>query len=495
MARRNTTRRAMFPNAPMRSRLSCLVLPVVAVTLVAALLTGADPPNPSLARVAAVLDSSQSAVLWGVVVADAHTGEVLFERNATRPLLPASNQKILTAAVALDRLGGAFRYRTPLLFSGSTERGPDGTTLRGTFAVVGTGDPSFGSSEVNAPDPFAAWAEALRARGVVRMEGTLVGDDDRFDDYPYAEGWDVDYLTTQADRYLGVPISALAYRDNLVTLKLGSGPTDVTATPAGVLTVVRRDRITDRTRGFGTGLRRLPGTGVVEIAGTVRARGEDLELPVDDPTRLALVALRQALGAAGIDTTALRGADVDALAERPDYDGFDTLAVHASPPLADLVAVMGTQSNNFYAEQIYRTLSPGGDSRGSRLVVRQFLHEQGDTTGVTLFDGSGLSRKNLVTPRALSTTLLRMYRHPEVDAFLRALPYPGLRGGTLEYRLEGVPVRAKTGTLTHTRALSGYLRTASGRDLVFVLLANHFTVRDAQVVSVMDRLVRALAAG
>lgn len=467
--------------------------PVVAA--VVTLLTGADPPSASLARVAAVLDSSQTAVLWGVVVADAKTGEVLFERNPTRPMLPASNQKILTAATALDRLGGAFRYRTPLLFSGTTEAGTGGTTLRGTFVVVGTGDPSFGSSEANAPDPFAAWAEALRARGVTRMEGTLVGDDDRFDDYPYAEGWDVDYLTTQADRYLGVPVSALSYRDNLVTLKLGPGPTDASTTPAHALTVIRRDRQTDRTRGLGAGLRRLPGTGVVEISGTVRTREDDLELPVDDPTRLALAAFRQALGAAGIDTTALRGTDVDALAERPVYTGFDTLAVHVSPPLADLVAVMGTQSNNFYAEQLYRTLSPGGDARGSRLAVRAFLSEQGDTTGVALFDGSGLSRKNLVTPRALAATLLRMYRHPEADAFLRALPYPGLRGGTLEYRLEGVPVRAKTGTLTHTRALSGYLRTASGRDLVFVVLANHFTVRESQVVSVMDRLVRALAAG
>ena len=472
-----------------------LALPLVLVALVVGMFAGADPPNPSLTRVAAVLDSSESAVLWGVVVADAKTGEVLFERNPLRPLLPASNQKILVAATALDRLGGAFRYRTPLLFSGVTEAGPDGTTLRGTFAIVGMGDPSFGSSEVDAPDPFATWAEMLRARGVTRMEGTLVGDDDRFDDYPYAEGWDMDYLTTQADRYLGVPVSALSYRDNLVTLKLGPGPTDATTTPSGAMAVVRRDRFTDRTRGLGVGLRHLPGTGVVEISGTVRTREEDLELPVDDPTRLALAAFRQALGAAGIDTTALRGEDVDALAERPDYAGFDTVAVHVSPPLADLVAVMGTRSNNFYAEQIYRTLSPGGDARGSRLAVRAFLHEQGDTTGVALYDGSGLSRKNLVTPRAFANTLLRMYRHPEADAFLRALPYPGQTGGTLEYRLEGVPVRAKTGTLTHTRALSGYLRTASGRDLVFVMLANHFTVRESQVVAVMDRLARVLAAG
>jgi len=499
MARRNTAAWARFPRpmptSPLRPAVALPTLVLFALLALASL-TGADPPSAALARVAAVLDSSEASVLWGVVVADARTGEVLFSRNAERPLMPASNQKVLTVAVALDRLGADFRYRTPLLFQGTEEAagtGTGGTVLRGTFGIVGAGDPSFGSLEAGGPDPLDAWAAALRARGVVRMEGTLVGDDDRFDDNPYAEGWDMDYLTTQAGRYLGAPIGALSYRDNLVTVRLGPGPTEATVTPEGALTVRRRDRATDRTRGIGTGLRRLPGTGVVEISGTVGRRDAVLELPVDDPTRFALDAFALALARAGIDTSALKRVDVDDLPERPDWRGADTLAVHTSPPLAALLALLGTQSNNFYAEQVFRTLSDVGTARGSQAVVRGFLAAGGDTTGLSMFDGSGLSRKNLVTARMLSTTLLRMARRPDVDAFFRALPYPGEAGGTLEYRLEGVPVRAKTGSLTHARALSGYVRTASGRDLAFAVLANNYTASNARVVGVIDRLVRALA--
>ena len=500
MARRNTAARTRFPRpmptSPLRPAAALPALVLFAVLALASL-TGADPPSAALARVAAVLDSSQASVLWGVVVADARTGEVLFSRNPERPLLPASNQKVLTVAVALDRLGADFRYRTPLLFDGTEEANGQGggTVLRGTFGIVGAGDPSFGSAELDGPDPLDAWAAALRARGVVRMEGTLVGDDDRFDDNPYAEGWDVDYLTVQAGRYLGAPIGALSYRDNLATVRFGPGPADASVAPEGALTVRRRDRATDRTRGLGTGLRRLPGTGIVEISGTVGRREGDLALPVDDPTRFTLDAFALALARAGIDTSGLTRADVDDLPRRPDWRGADTLAVHTSPPLSDILSVLGTRSNNFYAEQVFRTLSDGGSARGSQAVVRGFLSAGGDTTGLSMFDGSGLSRKNLVTARMLSTTLLRMYRRPDVDTFFGALPYPGEAGGTLEYRLEGVPVRAKTGSLSHVRALSGYVRTASGRDLAFVMLANNYTTSNAKVVGVVDRLVRALAGG
>ena len=155
---------------------------------------GARSAPPSVARVAAVLDSSERAVLWGAVVADARTGEVLLERNADRLLLPASVQKVVTAATALDRLGARYRYRTPLLFSGVLDTSGARRTLRGTFVVVGQGDPSFGSAELPLSDPLEAWAEGLRARGIARVEGMLVGDDDRFDDTLFPEGWDVQYV-------------------------------------------------------------------------------------------------------------------------------------------------------------------------------------------------------------------------------------------------------------------------------------------------------------
>ena len=182
-------------------------------------------PTPAPVRPAATLDEriddlinrwQAGQAFWGIAVLDLESGRTIYERNAEKAFLPASNQKIVTAATALDALGAIYRYETTLRFDGTTE----GDVMRGDLILDGSGDPTFGSVEVGGNDPLRAWAEELADLGVKRIEGRVIGDDDRFDDRPYPEGWDVDYITKQAGRYMGTSAGGLSYNDNVVSVRV-----------------------------------------------------------------------------------------------------------------------------------------------------------------------------------------------------------------------------------------------------------------------------------
>ena len=147
---------------------------------------------------------------WGVYVQDLSSGEALASIDGDKPFVPASNQKLLTSAAALEYLGPDHRFRTILYLDGRI----DGSVFRGRLIIRGSGDPTFGSRQTPGPDPLRAWAQQLAEMGITEIRGDIVGDDSRFDGEPYAEGWDVEHVTNQASRILGVSAGALAYYDN-----------------------------------------------------------------------------------------------------------------------------------------------------------------------------------------------------------------------------------------------------------------------------------------
>ncbi len=504
MLRPDFFRRLLAP-LPLRSRLrspgaarvaSAALLSAAAL----ATLTGQSAPPEALSRIATMIDStSADRALWGIYIADAATGRVIYETGAQRPMLPASNTKIFTSATALDALGSDYVYSTPLLFTGTRAGG----TLRGDLVVKGSGDPSFGSlalDSVRAPDPFKAWADSLRARGVTRIEGRIIGDDDVQSDQPYGDGWDIDYVGEQGSRVIGVAASGLPYRDNVVTVSMGASASNGTlsAQPAGYLRIDNEVGESSATRGSAIRVERMLGQERIVVRGRVNgSRGATVHVPVFNPTALAVHAFRQRLADAGIDVSAAQPFDIDALADDA-HDGiekatFDTLFVHRSPPLGILLREVGRHSNNFYAEQIFRTFGWAGTPEGSAARVKTFVSQAGaDAARVELSDGSGLSRKNYVTPESLAKTIAAMLRHRERAAFLDQLGAPGLNS-TLQYRLSGADVHAKTGALEFVRALSGVVKTQSGQEIVFSILANNIPGSAIPALVTMDKVVQELA--
>ena len=218
-------------------------------------------------------------------------------------------------------------------------------------------------------------------------------------------------------------------------------------------------------------------------------------MPIENPTRFALYHLLSRLRAAGIDAD-LRPVDIDDLARgaRPDLRGAEPLFVHHSPPLWALLREINRKSNNLYAEHVFRALTPQGSTRSAGRRSEALMEAMGvPTDGFSQRDGSGLSRKNLITPRALGTLLAVMARHEHADAYRATLAGGGDPSTTLRYRMRGLPVQAKTGSLEHVRALSGYVTAADGRLLAFSVLANNYIGPASTITRTQDRLVAALA--
>lgn len=468
-----------------------------AVTVGLLLLGGSLCPERALAqsldrRIDSILEQRRAAHgFWGISIYDLERDSLLYSRNGGRGFLPASNQKLITTAAALDLLGSSYRYETTLRFDGTTKD----SVMKGDFRLEGSGDPTFGSTSIRRTDPLRDWAERLAEMGVRRIEGRLIGDDDAFQEGFYPDGWNVNYLTRDKGEQMGVRAGGLSYRDNSVPVSVQATqpgePPLVRVQPEGAVEYDNHAVTSERWRGSTLLINRVFSTNKLVLTGSVARSYEGVRnVPVSDPTVFAMRVFRERLQDAEIETD-LTLVDVDSL-DAPADDG-KPLFVKLSPPLSDIVRVINKRSDNFYAEQIFRTYGWGGSARGGARRTESFLRRAGiDTRALMINDGSGLSRKNLITPRAMRELLTYMADHPEQNAFLSSLPRGGERNTTLSARLPRTSVHAKTGSLAFVRALSGYVDRPDGSRVAFVLFANNYTGPSYQITHTMDDIVQLL---
>ena len=485
-----------MPTAPPRPRGYCFAFFLATCLILLVNVSAALPPTLST-RFDRLLTSGELAnTLWGIDIRDVETGKRIYGYNTDHLLMPASTNKLLTSATALDALGSDFRYRTTLYYDGEVT---GKSTLRGDLFIVGSGDPTF-ASEVMLPreDPLRKWARRLAKLGITRVEGRIIGIDDTFSDNPYAEGWDIDYVTDQAGSWMGLSTSGLAYFDNTLDIRIrsnGVGERPAVSMSPAPYANIRNNAVS---RGYATlqwkrDLSNLM-TETYILEGSLPRYYEGTFIkPVYNPTLLAVQSFRRYLNEAGITVDAPVH-DGDMLEEKPDLEEADPLFAHYSRPLVDILELMNHESNNLYAEQVFRTFSPDGTLEGSSHRVKALLRRAGvkNAEALSIQDGSGLSRKTLISASAMTRMLAHMTRHPEAEAFWSTLAEGGEPESTLRYRMRGLPVRAKTGTLFSVRALSGYVETQSGRTLAFTFLANNLPVEGYHVTRVFDRLIIAL---
>ena len=478
----------------MRRRNWFVLVPACCFLVLSLLLTTGLVPAPPLAtRIDDLLQRWQvDQAFWGIAVYDLDADRMLYSRNAKQSFLPASNQKILTSATALDVLGSTHRYETTLYYNGDA----DGSIMRGDLILDGSGDPTFGSSQVRGEDPLQAWAQKLADMGVERIEGRLIGDDNAFDDRPYPDGWTVNYITEQKGRHMGNSVGALAYRDNVVPVIVRAtrpgAPPNVEVQPKDAVSITNKATTSSRWRGNTLQVNRTFSTNELVLTGSVaRSYNGSLAVPVSDPTPFVLRSFVRRLEEAGIETD-LTLTDIDDLNERPDRGS--PLFVEFSRPLAEIVAVMNKESDNFYAEQIFRSYGWGGSTKGAARRTKSFLREADiNTRQLLIHDGSGLSRKDLITPEAMVKLLAHMNEHKAREAFMASLPSGGERNTTLDYRLHRTNVKAKTGSLEFVRALSGYVRRPNGHRVAFAVFANNYTGPSYQISRTIDDIVRSVA--
>lgn len=476
-------------------------VPVV-LALAAAACTPAQPavaPAPAMAPVPAIAaaldsifnDTAFANAHWGVMVRSLRTGETVYARNAGRMFVPASNMKIVTAAAALEALGPDYRYRTRVAAAGEVRAG----VLRGDLYVIGGGDPSL-SERMLAGDVrtvFRAWADSLRAHGVREITGGVVGVDDVFDDVPYGRGWAWDDM----DAPYSAEVGGLQLNEGFVTVRaepVPGGTARVTVRPtaqgwvdvSGTVAVGAADsEPTFRVDRAETG-------GGLRVSGSIPGDTAFIEesVAIRNNTAFFAAALRQALVDAGIR---VGGPSWDADQRPGAAPDPAVLFTHTSPPMREILAAFMKPSQNQIGEILLKTLGRElrgmGTSGAGVTVVDSLARTWGmPPRQLQQVDGSGLSRYNLVAPAFLVALLERESRSPHAEVFAAALPVAG-RDGTLAGRMRGTPaegnVKAKTGTLSGVRSLSGYFTTAAGEPMVFSMMVNHHTLssRDADRVA------------
>jgi D-alanyl-D-alanine carboxypeptidase/D-alanyl-D-alanine-endopeptidase (penicillin-binding protein 4) len=432
------------------------------------------------------------------VVKSLDNDETLYRVNGRKLMLPASSMKVVTLAAAAEKLGWDFRYDTTLHAAGSVEAG----TLLGDLVVAGTGDPSLGTADGMADRVFAEWAAALKQRGIRTIAGRIVGDDNRFEDETLGFGWSWDDLP---DDY-AAGVGALQFNENAVRVTITAGPAAgdtaaVSVAPGGSGLSVAGHVVTVASGGVASiAARRLPGSSTLDLRGSIPlgAGPATLGIAVDNPTVFFAGALRNALIANGID---VRGAaaDIDDLRPAPRPVGTP-LVTYRSPPLSALAERLMKVSQNQYAETFLKTLSDGEvrSAAAGRTTALAILHAWGvQPAELIMRDGSGLTRYDFVTPEALVTVLGHVYRDAKLRGpFEASLPIAG-RDGTMANRMKGTAAegnaRAKSGSMTGVRSLSGYVTAAGGEHLVFAIVANNFETPPDVVNAATDAMVVRLA--
>lgn len=457
--------------------------------------------DPALA--AAFDDPRLQHAFVGVLIRSLDTGEVLFSRDADRLFVPASNMKVVTAAAALSTLGPDFQFATEVAAGGPIRNG----VLDGSLIVTGTGDPTFSGNFYEDPrDVFVQWADSLRALGVTRILGGVVGVDTAFTDPTLGAGWMWDDLVYSSSAEYG----ALQFNDGAITLDVFPSSTNLQPGIVVLSPPSQYVRVINDTRTMPDGSITSIRVDRDEASATLTVRGEiaadddgySRTVSVRDPTLFLASTLRETLREQGITVEGPAARHTELGIINPIFANATHLFTHRSPRLGEIVRVMLKESQNQISETMVLTMGREfrgfGTAAAGVAVVDSMIDVWGIEAGqrMNMVDGSGLSRYDLISPALLVGILETMDASPYRDEWLAALPIAG-EDGTLANRMRDPPlagqVRAKTGTMTGIRSLSGYLTTASGRRAVFSTMVNNSVAGSAAADDVVEAALRLIA--
>jgi len=508
-------------------------LPIICLLLVSQLYAAGVKPLPK--RIAAVLsDPDLSHGFWGIEVVSLPSGHILYAQNADKLFTPASNTKIFTTAAALALVGPDYKFHTTVETAGTLDKYG---RLSGDLVLMGRGDPNLSGRALpydlrterndHPIQVLENLADALVQKGVKYVDGDIVADDSYFAFERYGEGWSQDDLVWGD----GAPVSALTINDNVVFVNIL--PADRPGERAFVSVTPFADyyRIDNRiiTTPAGTGrkifINREPGSTVLTLWGNMPLDdlGANEALAIEDPAEFAAQLFRSLLEKRGIavygrqrthhtELASLSTFSVTSLA--PSRGGDDNqfrpgqmnqplvLASNESKPISEDVRVINKVSQNLHAEILLRLLGrekgTAGTVEGGLEVLRGFLTQANVPADQYLFyDGSGLSRQNLVTPHAVVQLLRYAAQQPWSNVYRSTFPVAGVDGSLSDRfkntKLQG-RVNGKTGSLGGVKALSGYAKTDKGEQVAFSILSNNFNLPNKRVTDTIDRIVEAIVA-
>ncbi|KQS41987.1 D-alanyl-D-alanine carboxypeptidase/D-alanyl-D-alanine-endopeptidase [Pedobacter sp. Leaf194] len=417
-------------------------------------------------------DEQAKHAITSLCVLDANTGKTLFAKNDQIGLATASTLKTITAATAFSILGKDFQFQTTLAYSGNITT--DGT-LKGNLIIIGSGDPTLGSwryqNKENAV--LTQWVSAIKAAGIKKIEGAIIGDDRIFGTQTTPEGW----VWQDIGNYYGAGTSGLAWRENQFDIHLNPG-----LSAANEVKVVKAVPETPyikivnelKTGSSGSGDRTYaflpPYSNVAYLRGSwgmgISKAGISVALP--DPAFDCAYRLQDTLKRLGIPAVqpatttrlmALNNQEIPAITQK-----INTIS---SPNLSEITYWFLKKSINLYGETLLKTIAlkagkTASTSKGAETEISYWSEKGIDKSALNIIDGSGLSPGDRITTSAMAGILFQIQKENWFPDFYKALPeYNGMK--------------IKSGTINDVSAFAGYHTDSAGNKYVIVININNYS--------------------
>jgi D-alanyl-D-alanine carboxypeptidase/D-alanyl-D-alanine-endopeptidase (penicillin-binding protein 4) len=431
-----------------------------------------------------VEDPQAKYAICSICVLDANTGKQVYAKNENIGLATASTLKTITAATAFSLLGKDFRYQTTLGYNGSITS--DGT-LKGDVVITGGGDPTLASWRYESSKEnviLNQWVTAIKAAGIKKIEGKIIGDDRLWGTQSTPEGW----TWQDMGNYFGAGPSALSWRENQFDIKLraNNAVSILRTVPAmPYLTIVNELKAGEAGSGDQAYAYLPPLSTIAYLRGSwatgIQKTGISVALP--EPAFDAAFRLQDTLEKSGISvsSTATTARQLTA-AHLPLPSPGQTLSTISSPPLSEIVFWLNKKSVNLYAEHLLRTMAwkagrEASTSNGASVEIKYWANKGLDKNALNIIDGSGLSPATRVTTAAMASILFQSQKESWFPDFYKSLP-------------ENNGMKLKSGTINDVSAFAGYYTAGDGNKYVIVININNYSGSgiNAKLFRVLDAL-------
>lgn len=413
-------------------------------------------------------DPQTKYAVSSLCVLDARTGKLIYGKNEQIGLATASTLKTITSATAFSILGKDFHYQTTLGYSGSIVNG----VLKGDLMISGGGDPTLASWRYERSKEqliLEQWVAAVKAAGITRVEGRVIGDDSAWETQGTPDGW----TWQDIGNYYGAGSSALSWRENQFDIKLRAGSkVAVVKTVPAMPYLQLVNELQSGAAGSGDNayvfLPPLGKTAYLRGSWGLGISKTGISAALPDPAFDAAFRLRDTLLKAGISCSGAPSTSRQLVAEDLPLPVIQQkISTITSPALSEIVYWLNKKSVNLYAEHLLRTIAwKAGKSASTENGIREELNYWSakgiDKKAMNIVDGSGLSPANRVTTSAMASILFQIQQEDWFADFYQSLP-------------ENNGMKLKSGTINDVSSFAGYYKAGNGNTYVIVINVNNYS--------------------